>query len=237
MDKPTYKKHIEDVISVEDLQTLKDARDNYGFKNQILVAVEELNELACILTKYPRYDTHDKAIDKLRDKVIDEYADVIIILRHVHSIFDLMNSEVQDRVSQKVERLRRWMQDNPSFEHTTVDRDVPGATLQQRIKKGEFHDDKKHLCNECIKLYPLCPATIEGVDLMFGSGLGEDNVWACTHFEPEIVPPVPAYPSHKEVAKKMMELCAACKEPTWVCKNCKELDNLIEELDSALSRQ
>lgn len=104
--------------------TLQKARETYGSKNQILVAIEELNELACVLAKYGRYEQHDTAVEKLREKVIDELADVQVVTAHVMAIFGIVPSEIDDRASLKIERLERWMSSSESFEQTTVDREV-----------------------------------------------------------------------------------------------------------------
>ena len=53
------------MISNKNLEILKRARDTYGNKNQILVCIEELNELACVLAKFPRYNNEEDAVEKL----------------------------------------------------------------------------------------------------------------------------------------------------------------------------
>jgi len=123
MEEYNYKLKQE-FISKLDLDTLEKARENYGYKNQMLVSVEELNELSCVLTKYGRYEKHETAVDKLQNKVLDEVTDVLMILDHVINIFDITDYDIRDRVRKKTARLRRWMEDNPSFEHTTVDREI-----------------------------------------------------------------------------------------------------------------
>ena len=52
-------------------EILSKARETYGNKNQILVCIEELNELACVLAKYPRYDDDKEAVRDLYSKAID----------------------------------------------------------------------------------------------------------------------------------------------------------------------
>ena len=56
--------------------TLEKARQTYGNKNQIMVCMEELNELSCVLAKFPRYEDEQKATQDLHDKALDEVADV-----------------------------------------------------------------------------------------------------------------------------------------------------------------
>ena len=107
------------------LETLQKARDTYGNRNQIMVAIEELNELACVLCKYPRYEEHDKAVGELKDRIVDEVADVLIVINHITNIFELdWQEDIEPRIDKKIERLRRWLEKSESMEQTTVDREV-----------------------------------------------------------------------------------------------------------------
>lgn len=112
------------VSPLQEYELLKRARETYGDFNQILVTIEELNELACVLAKFPRYEDKDKAIEVLQSKVLDEYADVMIVLNHVSQIFKLSDVMVEERMDAKLERLKRWLETNNSFEQTTKDRTV-----------------------------------------------------------------------------------------------------------------
>ncbi|MEG0578384.1 MAG: hypothetical protein RR490_00465 [Niameybacter sp.] len=111
-------------MTSSELNILAKAREIYGNKNQILVSIEELSELACVLAKYGRYEQHETAVKKLRDNVIDEMADVTTVTSHIKSIFDITNQDINDRVALKLERLDRWMRNSESFEQTTIDRKV-----------------------------------------------------------------------------------------------------------------
>lgn len=105
-------------------EVLKRARATYGEKNQILVSIEELNELACVLAKFPRYEDKDQAILELIDKVIDEVADVNIVLNHIMNIFQLSEDEIDERVRKKIGRLERWLEQSSSMTQTVRDREV-----------------------------------------------------------------------------------------------------------------
>lgn len=115
---------ITTLINNDQKTVLSLARDTYGDTGQILVALEELCELAAVCAKYPRYDSKEKALEKLHSKVIDEVADVIVVLDHVVNIFELDSKEIQSRISAKIERLSRWLYKSQSMEQTTVDREV-----------------------------------------------------------------------------------------------------------------
>lgn len=104
--------------------TLAKARETYGSTTQILVAIEELNELACVLAKFPRYDSEYEAQLDLHQKAIDEVADVEIILHHVKAIFNLNQEEIDVRKIAKIERLQRWLDNSTSMQRTVEDRTV-----------------------------------------------------------------------------------------------------------------
>lgn len=130
------------------------ARKTYGNKNQILVCMEELNELACALAKYPRYDDEHKATVELYDKVLDEVADVTIILSHVKSIFDITDEALDARISKKVIRLSRWLLHNESMQETIDDRKIDETVSPcKTCKHKEEEPDVRHSnwCDMCLR--------------------------------------------------------------------------------------
>lgn len=116
--------HKEGAMKVRETAVLKRARETYGNKNQILVCIEELNELACVLAKYPRYENEHEAVKNLHDSVLDEVADVLIILDHIQAILNLSDEEVIERIGKKIDRLDRWLNDSSSMQRTLEDRAV-----------------------------------------------------------------------------------------------------------------
>lgn len=135
-------------------KALDTARETYGNKNQILVCMEELNELACVLAKYPRYSDENEATKELQDKVLDEFADVLIILSHVQSIFELSDEMVNARVEAKIERLRRWLLHSKSMQETIDDREVATASVKglcMGCKHSKVTSEKEfmNICRIC----------------------------------------------------------------------------------------
>lgn len=114
---------------------LKRAQDAYGYANQITVATEELCELACVLARYPRYHSHEAACTDLRDRVVDELADVTVVSKHVQMIFDITPEELQCRIQAKLARLERWLDTDSSLETTTKDRKVePNCKTVRKVR-------------------------------------------------------------------------------------------------------
>ena len=134
---------------------LLDAQETYGYANQITVACEELCELGAVLNKYPRYNFHDDAVEALRDKVLEETADVIIGIRHVQMIFGIQPDELEHMMDRKLSRLKRWLEnDDKSFQHTTEDRAVIDSC------EGCYyweHIDRKAPCKDCAEFNKYTP--------------------------------------------------------------------------------
>lgn len=111
-------------LTKQQVNTLEEARRAYGNTAQLLVSIEELNELACVVAKFPRYDTEEEAREKLHQKALDEVADVYIVLNHIETILGLNTAEIESRIASKVDRVNRWVNTNDKFSQTLVDRNV-----------------------------------------------------------------------------------------------------------------
>lgn len=136
-------------ISLEDRKVLSRARKTYGATNQILVTIEELEELAKVCCKFPRYDNHETAREKLHDQAVDEVADVLIVLDHVFSLFDLDWEEVVNHIPPKIDRITRWMSKSNSMEQTTIDREVHEKKYGCTGCVFEFTQGKAGHCKTC----------------------------------------------------------------------------------------
>ena len=118
------------------------------------MCIEELNELACVLAKYPRYEEEQKARIDLHDSVLDEVADVMIILDHIQNIFELSDKEIHSRVLAKVGRLERWLKESNSMQQTIEDRAVSPSCESccydiSKAKKEFIPESYIERCNIC----------------------------------------------------------------------------------------
>ena len=142
---------MNDMLYPYEKAVLSKARETYGNKNQILVCMEELNELACVLAKYPRYDDENKATQELHAKILDEVADVIIILDHVQNIADLTDTEIRQRISSKVDRLGRWLKHSESMQETVEDRKVTTPEpCKSCLRAASREVDSEEYCKMCL---------------------------------------------------------------------------------------
>lgn len=134
---------------------LETAQATYGYANQVVVAIEELCELGAVLSKYPRYDFHDDALKALRDKVVEETTDVIIMLRHIQMIFNIQPTEIDSMMDKKLNRLKRWLEnEDKSFQHTTEDRAVGEQTDCSRCYYWDHVDEiQPDICEKCAHFH------------------------------------------------------------------------------------
>lgn len=73
-------------------------------------------------------------------------------------------------------------------------------------------DTKRNLCNSCKHSFAECSATTD--DIVFGDGVGNDNVWECAKYENKVeIPTVDPwhYPSKGELPTESGNYLTACK--------------------------
>ena len=114
----------EHLFTEKDLQVLQRARETYGAHKQIGVAAEECTELAKELIKAFRYDSFDDVVRNTKENVVDEVADVLIVLDHVLQLFNITSEDLQPHIDKKLQRLEYWLNNSNSIEFTTKCRTV-----------------------------------------------------------------------------------------------------------------
>lgn len=102
--------------------TVARAINKFGEKTQVIVAMEELNELSACLAKYFRYPTNDEAVIATYPKVLEEFADVTIVIETLRMIYGFNDLNVM--INKKLNRLERWLDNGDSIGVTTTDRKV-----------------------------------------------------------------------------------------------------------------
>lgn len=113
-----------ELFTAQDKQILQKARDTYGAHKQIGVAAEECTELAKELIKAFRYDSFDDVVKNTKENVVDEVADVLIVLDHVFNLFNITAGDLQPHITKKLQRLEYWLNNSSSIEFTTRCRTV-----------------------------------------------------------------------------------------------------------------
>lgn len=92
-------------MTQEQLRNLNTIVEKYGTAPQIDMAIEESSELIKALLKYRRKENGSLVFDReeLRAAVIDEIADVSIMVAQLQIIFNCMG-EVEERINYKIDR-------------------------------------------------------------------------------------------------------------------------------------
>jgi NTP pyrophosphatase (non-canonical NTP hydrolase) len=91
--------HITTDLLAEKLNKLEDIVDNEEF---IFVAIEEMGELTQCLTKYLRANDENRTYDF--DHLHEEFADVLVCMNHLKSIFGFDTQETRKRMLEKLDR-------------------------------------------------------------------------------------------------------------------------------------
>ncbi len=77
----------------------------FGKEKQQVVAIEEMAELTQQLSKF--VINHPNA---RREKVVEEYIDVLVMLNQIRIIFEIKDDEVEAGRTFKLERLKHYME-------------------------------------------------------------------------------------------------------------------------------
>lgn len=78
---------------------------HYGKLNQLDVAIEEMAELTKEIVKNKRGENN-------RDHIVEEIADVYVMLKQLELIFDIDLKEIIDMRNAKLKRLERRIQED-----------------------------------------------------------------------------------------------------------------------------
>lgn len=97
------------MLEFKKIDVLKDAIATYGTPAQVDMAIEEMSELTKALCKERRAQLTPGKHAEAHANVIEEIADVSIMLQQLLIIFDKDN-EIQKEVDYKIDRLEQRLQ-------------------------------------------------------------------------------------------------------------------------------
>lgn len=92
-------------MTQEQMRNLNTIVEKYGADPQIDMAIEESSELIKALLKYRRKKNGSEVIDEkeLRAAIVDEIADVSIMVMQLQIVFECM-AETEERIVYKIDR-------------------------------------------------------------------------------------------------------------------------------------
>lgn len=138
------------ILTKEQKQVLARARATYGYRNQLAVAAEECNELAIAVLKFMRYEDVVEGFNNTRQKVLEERADVEVILNHIDEIYGITKKELEKEVSGKIDRVNRWLSKSNDLSVSMVDRAVNPISCEKCFYYDHF-DEAVEECKKCKK--------------------------------------------------------------------------------------
>ena len=141
----------------EDAETLRLARETYGPHKQVGVAAEECTELAKELIRAFRYDDFEAAIANTKDNVVEEVADVLIVLQHIFKLYRITNEDLSPQIKRKIQRLSYWLSHSNSSEFTTQCRDVPDEDepIPEQLDAFDQIQDQATISSPAIGVYKI----------------------------------------------------------------------------------
>lgn len=85
--------------------TIKEILEHYTKEQQVMQSIEEMSELQKELIKNINRNAHNK------ESIMEEIADVKIMLMQLQKIYDFKNSEIRKVIISKLERQKKRMED------------------------------------------------------------------------------------------------------------------------------
>ena len=93
-------------------QTEKDLYERniqyHGIEQETTIAMEECSELIKAISKCKRYG----CVDKYRDNLIEEIADVLIIINELQLIYDISDNDIENIKKYKMDRMDYRIKNN-----------------------------------------------------------------------------------------------------------------------------
>ena len=80
----------------------------HGIEQETTIAMEECSELIQAISKCKRYG----CVDKHRNNLIEEIADVLIIINELQLIYDISNDDIENIKKYKIDRMDYRIKNN-----------------------------------------------------------------------------------------------------------------------------
>ena len=112
-------------------KVMKKSIEKNGKLKQSVIAMEECSELIKAISKMIRY-SYDEDLDSVyRDDLIEEMADVYIILDELKMMYDILEFDIEEMIKRKIDREEGRICDGMTF-----------YRYGEEVKNGEENDGK-----------------------------------------------------------------------------------------------
>jgi len=88
----------------EQIKSMQRALDKWGLNSQVGMAIEECAELIVVLQKYINREKQPSL-----EEIIDEIADVEMMLAQMRLVFDVSDGVIKKRIEQKFKKLDEYL--------------------------------------------------------------------------------------------------------------------------------
>ena len=89
-------------------EKIKYIADHYGIKNQNRIAIEEMSELTKVICKIGRYPAMDPRVSKYMDELIEEIADVSIMVEQLRYFYgaEVVDAMIEKKLDRQIKRIQ-----------------------------------------------------------------------------------------------------------------------------------
>lgn len=119
------------VTTIHNKKVMKKIIEKNGKLKQSVIAMEECSELIKAISKMIRY-SYDEDLDSVyRDDLIEEMADVYIILDELKMMYNILEFDIEEMIKQKIDREEGRIYDG-----------LPLYSERKNLENGEENNGK-----------------------------------------------------------------------------------------------
>ena len=107
------------ITTIHNRKVMKEAIKKNGKLRQSVIAMEECSELIKAISKMIRYSYDEDLNSVYRDDLIEEMADVYIILDELKMMYDILEFDIEEVIKRKIDREEGRINDGFCGEKTT----------------------------------------------------------------------------------------------------------------------
>lgn len=124
---------ITKINKIHNKKVMKKIIEKNGKLKQNVIAMEECSELIKAISKMIRYsyDEDEDLYNVYRDDLIEEMADVYIILDELKMMYNILESNIEETINQKIDREEGRIYDG-----------LPLYSERKNLENGEENDGK-----------------------------------------------------------------------------------------------
>lgn len=117
--------------TIHQRKIMKKALEKNGKLKQSVIAMEECSELIKAISKMIRYSSDEDSVCMYKDNLIEEMADVYIILDELKMMYDILEFDIEEMIKRKIDREEGRICDG-----------VPSYLEDKEVKKEGENDEE-----------------------------------------------------------------------------------------------